>query len=251
MAVRHQLVLPRRDAVALLLTALAGCTAQPGAPTAAAPPPPPVPLDQAALNAGNAVLAATAAAGGHTVVIDPLVNGVTGEQSASTKTLGTRLAELAAERYPQLHVEPFDETTVAAGPIVLVGTFTPVNASNQPAGQREAYRFCLVAADLKSGKTVAKSVARAQPAGVDGTPTRMFADSPTWTDDASVKAYIATCQATKVGDPIPPTYLNGIITAATVNQAMTAYEAGRYQEALDLFENARTTPAGDQLRIYN
>ena len=210
-----------------------------------------MPFDQAAFNAGNAVLAATVAAGGHTIVIDPLVNGVTGEQSASTKTLGTKLAELARERYPQLEVKPFDAGTVASAPIVLVGTFTPVNASNQPTGQREAYRFCLVAADLKSGKTVAKSVARAQPAGVDGTPTRMFADSPTWTDDASVKAYIATCQATKVGDPIPPTYLNGIITAATVSQAMDAYEAGHYREALELFENARNTPAGNQLRVYN
>ena len=157
-------------------------------------PPPPVPLDQAALNAGNGVLAATVAAGGRTVVIDPLVNGVTGEQSASTKTLGTRLADLARERYPQLEVKPFDSATVAQAPIVLIGTFTPVNASNQPAGPREAYRFCLVAADLRTGKIVAKRVVRAQTAGVDGTPTRMFADSPAWTDDASVRAYIQTCQ---------------------------------------------------------
>jgi OmpA family len=243
-----------RCVVALvLLASLAGCAAQPSTPTAASPTPPPVPVpfDQAVLNAGNAVFAATVAAGGHTVVIDPLVNGVTGEQSASTKTLGTRLTDLAREHYPQLDVRPFDATTVEAAPIVLVGTFTPVNASNQPSGPREAYRFCLVAADLKSGKTVAKSVARALPAGVDATPTRMFADSPSWTEDPSVKAYISTCQATKVGDPIPPTYVNGIITAAIINQAMTAYEAGNYRGALDLFENARTTPAGSQLRVYN
>ena len=238
-----------------LAALLAGCAQPAGVTTtAAAPPPPPtpVPFDQAVLNAGNAVFAAAAAAGGRqTVVIDPLVDGMTGEQSSSTRAIGARLAELARQRYPQLDVQPFNASTVATAPLVMVGTFTPVNAQNQPAGTREAYRFCLVMADLKSGRTVAKGVARARPDGVDTTPTRVFADSPAWTEDPSTKAYISTCQATKVGDPIPPAYLNGIITAATVNQAIEAYDAGRYREALDLYSNARATAAGDQLRVHN
>ena len=248
--------MPRRALVALLL---AGCAQQPPAvivaapsPPSPAPPPAPVPFDQAVLNAGNAVFSTVAAGGGaRSVVIDPLVNGMTGEQSASTRALGARLAALARQCYPQLDVQPFSAGSVAAAPLVLVGTFTPVNAQNQPAGTREAYRFCLVLADLKSGKTVAKSVVRATPDGVDATPTQAFADSPAWTDDASVKAYINTCQATKVGEPIPPAYLDGIITAAMVNQALEAYEQARYQEALDLYGNARTSPGGDQLRVYN
>ena len=236
-----------------VLVVLAGCVQQPPpATTAAAPPPAPVPFDQAVLNAGNAVFAAASASGQRqTIVIDPLVNGVTGEQSASTRALAARLTDLARQKYPQLDIQPFNASTVAMAPLVMVGTFTPVNAQNQPSGAREAYRFCLVLADLKAGKTIAKSVARATPAGVDGTPTRSFADSPAWTDDSSVKAYINTCQATKVGDPIPPAYLNGIITAAIINQAMEAYDTGRYREALELYRNARTTPAGDQLRVYN
>lgn len=235
----------------LAVAPLAGCMPPPSGTVAAGPPSAPVPFEQAVLNAGNAVFTAVASQGGGTVVIDPLVNGVTGEQSASTRALGTRLTELARSRYPTLRIVPFSAEAVGAAPIVLVGTFTPVNAQNQPAGVREAYRFCLVAADLKSGKTVAKNVARATPASVDPTPTRAFAESPAWTGDASVKAYIDTCQATKVGDAIPATYLNGIVTAAVVNQAIGAYEAGRYREALELYSNARGTQAGDQLRVYN
>jgi outer membrane protein OmpA-like peptidoglycan-associated protein len=134
---------------------------------------------------------------------------------------------------------------------VVVGTFTPVNAQFKPAGAREAYRFCLRLADLKSGKIVAQGLARVMPAGVDGTPTPFFSDSPAWSNDASIKSYIDTCQTTKVGDPIPAAYLNGIITAAIVNQAMQAYDAGDYRQALDLYVSARATPAGDQLRIFN
>jgi hypothetical protein len=54
-----------------------------------------MPFDQAVLNAGNAVF--TAAASGNlrrAVVINPLVNGVTGEQSAGTRALAVRLEEL-------------------------------------------------------------------------------------------------------------------------------------------------------------
>ena len=85
---------------------VSGCAAQTA--TVAAPPTP-VPFDQAVLNAGNAVL--TAASGSvadkRLVVIDPLVNGVTGEQTSSTRQLGSRLAKLAQEHYPLLDVQPF------------------------------------------------------------------------------------------------------------------------------------------------
>ena len=234
---------------------LAGCSVQPpGAPVAASAslPPPPVPFDQAVLTAGDAVFsAAVAAVGPRTVVIDPLVNGVTGEQSASTKAIAVRLAELARQRYPQMRVEPFTPASVSSSPLVMVGTFTPVDARNQTVGPREQFRFCLVLADLAAGKIVAKRAVFATPGGVNGTPTPAFAEAPAWTEDPSVKSYVATCQATKVGDPIPQAYLNGIITASMIAQAVDAYDAGRYREALDLYSNARNTPAGDQLRVYN
>lgn len=241
---------------ALALTgALAGCQMPPPpAPVAAAPTPPPapVPFDQAVQNAATAVLAATPK--GDTervVVIDPLVSGVTGEQSVATRTIGTRITSIAQDRFPQFKVSPFTANAVGKSPLVMVGTFTPVNASNQPTGEREAFRFCLVMADLASGKIVAKSVARAQPHGVDSSPIAFFRDSPAWTDDASTKAYIDTCQASKVGDAINPLYVSGILASAIVSDAIDAYDDGRYRDALELYRNALTTPSGKQLRVYN
>jgi outer membrane protein OmpA-like peptidoglycan-associated protein len=185
------------------------------------------------------------------VVIDPLVNGVTGEQSAATRQIGERLVALAREKYPQFDVQPFSAAAVRQGPYVMVGTFTPVNAQGVAAGTREAYKFCLVMLDLHAGKTVAKSVARALPGGVNSTPIGFFHDSPAWSNDASIKSYIDACQATKVGDPINPTYLNGLVTASTISEAIDAYDAGRYRDALELYQAAQKLPAGDQLRVYN
>jgi outer membrane protein OmpA-like peptidoglycan-associated protein len=242
-----------------IMALLAGCAQQSQAPpqvTAAAPPPAapvqPVPFPQAVLNAANGVFS-TAPSGGERrlVVIDPLVNGVTGEQTAATQQIQEQIIALARASYPQFDIQPFTAAAVAQGPDVMVGTFTPVNTQGQTAGTREAYRFCLVMVDLKAGKTVAKSVARAQLGGVDATPTGFFRDSPSWTSDASIKSYIDTCQATKVGDPISQTYLNGILTAAIISDAIEAYDASRYRDALELYTTAQSTPAGRQLRVYN
>jgi outer membrane protein OmpA-like peptidoglycan-associated protein len=234
--------------------------ATPPAQTAAAPPPPPVvtpvPFQDAVVNAATAVFktaSATIPTGSErqVVVIDPLVNGVTGEQSTATQEIQDRIVALAKANYPQFDIQPFTAATVAKAPNVIVGTFTPVNAQGQTAGTREAFRFCLVMVNLNAGKTIAKGVARAQPQGVNSTPIGFFRDSPAWTNDASVKSYIDTCQATKVGDPISPVYVNGIVTASIISDAINAYDAERYRDALDLYRTAENTPAGNQLRVYN
>lgn len=243
------------SALALLL---AGC-AQIAAPPAAPPAPPvvtPVPFAEAVVSAATTVFtgaSSTLAPGAprQVVVIDPLVNGVTGEQSAATQQIQERIVALAKEKYPQFDIQPFTAAAVAKGPNVMVGTFTPVNAQGQTSGAREAYRFCLVMVNLNAGKTIAKGVARARPDGVNTTPIGFFRDSPAWTSDASIKSYIDTCQATKVGDPISPTYVNGIVTASLISEAIDAYDADRYRDALGLYETAETTPFGKQLRVYN
>jgi outer membrane protein OmpA-like peptidoglycan-associated protein len=239
---------------------LAGCANMAGPPgQTAAPPPPlvtPVPLADAVVNAATAVFKTASAnippgSQRQIVVIDPLVNGVTGEQSAATQEIQDRIVALAKANYPQFDIQPFTAATVAKAPNVIVGTFTPVNAQGQTAGAREAFRFCLVMVNLNAGKTIAKGVARAQQVGVNSTPIGFFRDSPAWTNDASIKSYIDTCQATKVGDPISPVYVNGIVTASIISEAIDAYDAERYRDALQLYVTAEKTPAGNQLRVYN
>jgi outer membrane protein OmpA-like peptidoglycan-associated protein len=243
-----------------ILSALSACAPeqQAVAPSAAQAPasPPIVPFNEAVSSAANKVFstAATVRGGNSTasaVVIDPLVDGVTGEQSRATKSIQQQITGLVKANYPQFVIEPFTAQSLDAAPLVLVGTFTPVNAEMKTAGTRDAYRFCLVLGDLKSGKIIAKGVARAQLVGVDDTRLPVFAESPAWSPDRSSQGYINTCQATKVGDPINKDYLDGILTAALISRAIDAYNSGRYQEALNFYDNAAQTPAGGQLRVYN
>jgi len=244
--------------VSLLCAGLVACVESGSTPTttapqtAAAPPPlPPIlPFDQAVANAANTVFTA-APAGSYRVVIDPLVDGVTGYGSRATDGIQAQVTDLVQRQYPRFSIEKFSPDALKDSPLVLVGTFTPVNGQNQTVGPREAYRFCLVLGDLKTGKVVAKGVARSQLTGVDGTPTTVFRESPVWTADPATQAYISTCQATKVGDPINKEFLDGLRTASLISQGDQAYNAGQYQSALSLYTAAKTSPAGDQLKAYN
>jgi outer membrane protein OmpA-like peptidoglycan-associated protein len=225
-------------------------TAAPQQAAAPAPLPPILPFDQAVANAANTVFT-NAPQGSYRVVIDPLVDGVTGYTSAATENIQSRVIDLVQRQYPRFSVERFSPDALKASPMVLVGTFTPVNGQNQTTGPREAYRFCLVLADLKTGKVVAKGVARAAVAGVDGTPSTVFRQSPVWTSDPATQAYISTCQASKVGDTLSKDFVDGLTTASLISQGDDAFNAGSYQTALDLYSTAKRSPYGDQLKAYN
>lgn len=212
------------------------------------------PFEEALTNAANTLFAQTqpsAAGDKQMLVIDPLIDGVSGMQSIATRTMESRLTAMVRSKFPHLSVQPFSAANVGKSPIVLVGTFTPVNAQGQTSGAREAYRICLVLADLKTGTVVAKGTARAEMQGVNHTPTPYFQDSPAWMKEGTTEAYINTCQASKPGDPIQPAYLDGILAATMISEAIAAYDGGRFKEALERYTSALELPSGNQLRVHN
>jgi outer membrane protein OmpA-like peptidoglycan-associated protein len=242
--------------------ALSACATSPipsSSDAAASPPPVPVlPFDEAVLKAANDLFSKAqtpptdaASSAKYTLVIDPLIDGMTGNQSTATLSMQSRIEQLARDKYPQFDVQPFAAATVEKSPIVLVGTFTPVNQEGKTEGTRASYRICLALADLQSGKIVSKGVARAQLQGVDAKPTQYFRDSPAWSKDPATEGYIKTCQGTKPGDPINPVYTSRIKTAALISGAIEDYNAGRYQQALDQYQAVLAMPGGEQLRTYN
>jgi outer membrane protein OmpA-like peptidoglycan-associated protein len=244
---------PESDAPGAQGAATAPAPAPAPAPAAPAPaaPPPILPFDDAVLSAATSLLSkAPAGADRAPLVIDPLIDGVTGMQTQASRAMGARLAGLIRERYSQFDVQPFNATTVALSPLVLVGTFTGVNKERKSEGRREAYRICLALADLKTGKLVSKGLAFAAADGVDTTPTAYFRDNPVWAEDAATTGYIRTCQGTKAGDAIHPQYIERLAAAAWLSEAIDAYNAGKYAQALTYYEGAARLPAGQQLRTF-
>jgi len=230
------------------------------APAAPAPPsPPPLPpimgfRDAVLFAANNMLKAATTATpdpGTVPLVVDPLIDGNSGVQSVATQTLEKEFVSLVRSNYPKFEVQPFTASTLSKASLLFIGTFTAVDAEGKNAGAKEWYRVCLAMLDLRSGKIVSKGFARSRTEGVDSTPVQYFLDSPAWVPDTATDGYVKTCQGTKAGDPINPSYWDKIIAAALINEAFQAYEGGRYQEALDLYRGVARTPQGDQLRVHN
>lgn len=224
------------------------------APAPAAPPPPPpvLPFDEAVAAAAASVLgrAQLPPDAKRNLVIDPLIDGVTGMQTVTTKSMGVRLAQIIRDQHPRYTVQPFKVSTVQQGPLLLIGTFTGVNAERKTEGKRESFRICFALADLSTGKLVGKGLAFAKADGVDSTPLPYFRDAPVWLDDPATSGYIRTCQGTRAGDAINPAYIDRIVTAATIAEAIEAYGEGKFADALKLYETALASPGGDQLRVH-
>lgn len=183
-------------------------------------------------------------------MIDPLIDGATGAQSAATRNIQTRVVE-AVQRFPQYDLRPFNTASLESRPLILLGSVMPLRPGNVMIGAPTAYDLWLVLADMRTGRIVDRSEAPMRVAGVDPTPTPFFRDTPVWVrEDPVQRGYWETCRAV-VGDAVDPRYLEGLFASALVADGIDAYEAGRPWQAVGLYQRAAQLPAGDQTRVYN
>lgn len=218
-----------------------------GFPPATATPPMPVPVEVAARNSAEELFAEIArldASPEITVLIDPLIDGITGFETAATRNMNRQLVEIAAARFPRIKVLPLTVENLDRAKLLIIGTFNPINNAGQPAGARDAFWLCFAAIDLATRTIVARSVNRALPAGVDSTPAKLFARSPVWSLDASTAAYIRACQQAKPGDGVDPAYVANLRLRVAVQEGQAALEAGRLEEAQESFSAAAAMPEG-------
>lgn len=216
------------------------------------PPPTPVPFDDALLRAANDLFSKAAVPAGNEkieLVIDPLIDGISGAQSTATRLMQNRIVALVSKSYPRFEVRPFSSEALSRAPVVLIGTFTAINNAGAADGPRDAYRICLALADLRSKSIMSKGVARARPEAIDVTPTPAFADTPVWATDPATSLYIKACQGTKPGDPIDPVYVERIGTSSLISDAILEYDDRHYREALAFYRTALKMTGGDQLRV--
>jgi outer membrane protein OmpA-like peptidoglycan-associated protein len=233
----------------------AGCSSTEEKPTVAAPAPAPLvalPYDQAVRKAAQDLLANANLAKDqkYSMVVDPLVDGNSGMQTEATVAMEQSVVQLVKENYQQVDVKPFSSDVVSALPLLMVGTFTPINLQGKADGERDAYRICFALADLKTGKIISKGLARSLPDGFDPTPLPLFREMPVWAKDTAVEGYVKTCQGTKAGDPINPAYIDAVLAASTISEAQKAYQAKNYKDSLALYQSVLKNPAGNQARVY-
>ena len=219
------------------------------------PLPPPANFEQAVQQVGDQVFHDALDRLGREprqVVIDPLIDANTGAQTASTVLMGDQLATLLKSDYAALEVKPFTREALAAKPLLVIGTVTPINGAGAKEAVPNLFRIWLTLIDLRTGRVVAKNINRATMESVDPRPLKFYADSPTWTRDRTVAGYIDSCQVnTKVGDLADPIYLEHLPAAAVLHEAITAYGTGDLTQARGLYREAQALADPGDLRVSN
>jgi outer membrane protein OmpA-like peptidoglycan-associated protein len=246
----------RLSAYATVLLIVAGCA---GSPPPAPPPPPTADtsersFEEAVNLATDSLVAQMKRPGpstretGRGLVIDPMVDAASGQQTGATRLLEQRVAERLQSTDSQFGVVPFQVDRLSTAQYLLTGTLTRIVASQS--GARRVFQIDLALTDLKTGMVVAQASSRARDEGLDTTPTPYYRDSPIVVKDKVVDGYIGTSKRSP-GQPADPVYFERVATATTVSQATLAYNNASYQDALTLYRHAATRPGGDQLRVLN
>lgn len=187
------------------------------------------------------------------LVVDPLVDRATGNQTTTTRSIERRMTSLVQSRSGPIVNAEFSSATLDRRPLVLLGTITAVagpgiiGPTTKPT---QTYRIWAAIADLRTNRIISKDMAWVQADSVDMTPTSFFEDSPAWLADRTLAAYLKTCSSV-AGTVVDPAYINGLYASALVADGIRAYEAGEYKRALQAYSDAQRQPAGDQVRAYN
>ena len=251
------MMIRRLSAYATVLLIVAGCATAPPAPT-------PTPtsdtsersFDEALNVATDGLVAQLQRRPGRStkkedklrVVIDPMVDAASGQQSGATRLLEERVADRLRSNDSQFDVVPFQIANLSKAQFLLTGTMTRV-ASGQP-GARQVFQIDLALTDLKTGMVVAQASSRARDEALDTSPTPYYRDSPILIKDKVVDGYISTSK-TPPGQAADPVYFERVATATIISEATLAYNKESYQDALSLYRNAAATPSGEQLRVLN
>ncbi|HEX7441668.1 MAG TPA: OmpA family protein [Caldimonas sp.] len=180
------------------------------------------------------------------IVLDPMLDSTTGQQTASTVLLENRVTQRMTTKYDEFEVLPFRAANLGRAQYLLTGTMTRAATERSKKG----LQINLALTDLKSGNVVAQASAVARDEGLDSTPLAYYRDSPVLVKDKVIEGYVRT-SATPPGQRADAFYLERIAAATLINEATILYNQERYQDALGQYRSALATPAGEQLRVLN
>ncbi len=186
-------------------------------------------------------------------VVDVAVDSQTGQQTAGTRFLDSRLLLRAQAKFPQFEVVALPASLQPGKGLtneryLLAATLSPMEKQGTDAQMR--YRINLSLTDLRSGFVLAQAGANATATGVDTTPTSFYQDSPSLVRDRIVEGQIRTAEA-RAGAEADAVYVASLTVSALIGEGARLYDAGQFEESLRLYEAAVARPDGKQQRVFN
>ncbi|WP_457391724.1 OmpA family protein [Roseateles sp. P5_E1] len=181
------------------------------------------------------------------VVVDPMIDATSGQQTQTTQLLERRIAErLAARKEGSFDLLPFRTENLSKVQYLLTGTLTRLLG----VPGKKSLQINLALVDIKTGQVMAQASALARDDGLNHTPLAIYQDSPVLVKDKVVDGYISTA-LTAPGSSANSVYMERVAVASVINEAGSLYNAERYPESLTKYQEARNQTGGEQLRTLN
>lgn len=181
------------------------------------------------------------------VVVDPMIDVTSAQQTQATLLLERRIAErLAARKEGSFDLLPFKADNLARVQYLLTGTLTRLLGVPGKRG----LQINLALVELKTGQVVAQASALARDDGLNHTPLAFYQDSPVLVKDKVVEGYAITA-LTPPGRAANSLYMERVAVASVINEAGVLYNAERFPESLAKYQEARAQSGGEQLRTLN
>ena len=180
------------------------------------------------------------------VVLDPMLDSSSGQQTNATQLLERRVTERMGSKFDSIEILPFQSSNLGKAQYLLTGTMTRVQAGKS----KGPLQINLALTELKSGNVVAQASALARDEGLDHTPLPYYQDSPVLVKDLVIDGYVKT-SATPPGQRADAYYIERVAVATVINDATALYNAEKYQDALAQYRAAGGAPGGEQLRVLN
>ncbi|MEO8804937.1 MAG: OmpA family protein [Burkholderiaceae bacterium] len=180
------------------------------------------------------------------VVLDPMLDASSGQQTNATQLLERRVTERMGTKFDSIEILPFQSANLGKAQYLLTGTMTRVQAGKG----KGPLQINLALTELKSGNVVAQAAALARDEGLDHTPLPYYQDSPVLVKDQVIDGYVKT-SATPPGQRADAFYIERVAVATVISDATALYNAEKYQDALAQYRAAGGAPGGEQLRVLN
>jgi outer membrane protein OmpA-like peptidoglycan-associated protein len=178
-----------------------------------------------------------------TTSIDPMLDGRTGQQTHACERAQTELTKSLVATAKRLKLVPFGSAGAAEARWLVTGTLTVLPEPNR-------FRLSVALSDRQTGIVIAQAVTPFRESNMDLSPTRFYGDSPSMVRDRSVEGYLKTADTPR-GQAADPLYIDQLPTSALLADALTAYNAESWEEALRLYTAAVQRKDGQQLRTFN
>ena len=233
--------------IAFCLALISGC---------ATPPPPTIkaPMDlQSAVNNLVADLFGQVRAnqsfisriGKKSFVLDPFIDAHSAEVNETSLQIEKILTRQVKTAFPDFNVDSMSAKTLASAQYVVNGIIRLDRSSGNG-----FYRVTSSVVDMKTGIVIANAEVMLTKENIQYEPVGPYKDSPMFLKDKRTEGYIATALS-KIGDTSDKSYFDTLPTSAVLSEADKIFDAGDFNQALSLYQQAEGRQDGKVMKSYS